>query len=98
MIDGESNETKSLRNLIAMVSQSNSTALILGETGTGKDISSQCYSQMLQENRPFIAVNCAAIPRELMESELFGHEKGSFTGADKLRKGSLKQLIMEQYF
>ncbi|MDB9872825.1 sigma-54 dependent transcriptional regulator, partial [Alphaproteobacteria bacterium] len=86
-----SNETKSLRNLIAMVSQSNSTALILGETGTGKDIVAQAIHKCSKKKGSFITVNCAAIPSELLESELFGHEKGSFTGADKLRKGRFEQ-------
>jgi sigma-54 specific flagellar transcriptional regulator A len=91
MIDGESNETKSLRNLIAMVSQSNSTALILGETGTGKDIVAQAIHKCSKKKGSFVTVNCAAIPSELLESDLFGHEKGSFTGADKLRKGRFEQ-------
>ena len=91
MIDGDSNETKSLRNLIAMVSQTESTALILGETGTGKDIVAQAIHRCSKKKGPFITVNCAAIPSELLESELFGHEKGSFTGADKLRKGRFEQ-------
>ena len=91
MIDGESPETKSMKNLIAMVSQTDSTALILGETGTGKDIVAQAIHKCSNKKGPFITVNCAAIPSELLESELFGHEKGSFTGADKLRKGRFEQ-------
>ena len=91
MIDGESAETKSMKNLIAMVSQTNSTALILGETGTGKDIIAQAIHKCSKKKGPFVTVNCAAIPSELLESELFGHEKGSFTGADKQRKGRFEQ-------
>ena len=91
MIDGESHETKSMKNLIAMVSQTDSTALILGETGTGKDIVAQAIHKCSNKKGPFITVNCAAIPSELLESELFGHEKGSFTGADKQRKGRFEQ-------
>ena len=91
MIDGESNETKSMKNLIAMVSQTDSTALILGETGTGKDIVAQAIHKCSKKKGSFVTVNCAAIPSELLESELFGHEKGSFTGADKLRKGRFEQ-------
>ena len=91
MIDGESPETKSMKNLIAMVSQTDSTALILGETGTGKDIVAQAIHKCSKKKGAFITVNCAAIPSELLESELFGHEKGSFTGADKLRKGRFEQ-------
>ncbi len=91
LIDGESPETKSMKNLIAMVSQTDSTALILGETGTGKDIVAQAIHKCSNKKGPFITVNCAAIPSELLESELFGHEKGSFTGADKQRKGRFEQ-------
>ena len=91
MIDGESAETKSMKNLIAMVSQTDSTALILGETGTGKDIIAQAIHKCSKKKGPFVTVNCAAIPSELLESELFGHEKGSFTGADKQRKGRFEQ-------
>ena len=91
MIDGDSPETKSMKNLIAMVSQTDSTALILGETGTGKDIVAQAIHKCSKKKGAFITVNCAAIPSELLESELFGHEKGSFTGADKQRKGRFEQ-------
>ena len=91
MIDGESPETKSMKNLIAMVSQTNSTALILGETGTGKDVVAQAIHKCSRKKGSFVTVNCAAIPSELLESELFGHEKGSFTGADKQRKGRFEQ-------
>ena len=91
MIDGESPETKSMKNLIAMVSQTDSTALILGETGTGKDIVAQAIHKCSKKKGTFVTVTCAAIPSELLESELFGHEKGSFTGADKQRKGRFEQ-------
>ena len=91
MIDGDSSETKSMKNLIAMVSQTDSTALILGETGTGKDVVAQAIHKCSSKKGPFVTINCAAIPSELLESELFGHEKGSFTGADKLRKGRFEQ-------
>ena len=68
MINGESPETKSMKNLIAMVSQTDSTALILGETGTGKDIVAQAIHKCSNKKGPFITVNCAAIPSELLES------------------------------
>ena len=70
-----------------MGSQTDSTALILGETGTGKDIVAQAIHKCSNKKGPFITVNCAAIPSELLESELFGHEKGSFTGASENKKG-----------
>ncbi len=91
LIDGDSPETKSMKNLIAMVSQTDSTALILGETGTGKDIVAQAIHKCSKKKGALVTVNCAAIPSELLESELFGHEKGSFTGADKQRKGRFEQ-------
>ena len=91
MIDGDSPETKSMKKLIAMVSQTDSTALVLGETGTGKDIVAQAIHKCSKKKGALVTVNCAAIPSELLESELFGHEKGSFTGADKQRKGRFEQ-------
>ena len=91
MITGESPNTKSMKNLISMVSKSDSTALILGETGTGKDVVAQAIHKCSKKKGPLVTVNCAAIPSELLESELFGHEKGSFTGADKQRKGRFEQ-------
>tara|TARA_B110000305_G_C19402676_1_gene620998 strand:- start:794 stop:1810 length:1017 start_codon:yes stop_codon:yes gene_type:complete len=74
-----------------MVSQTDSTALVLGETGTGKDVVAQAIHKCSKKKGALVTVNCAAIPSELLESELFGHEKGSFTGADKQRKGRFEQ-------
>ena len=91
LISGKSKQTDELIKLIQMVSKTNSTALILGETGTGKDVIARAIHSSSLKNGPLITVNCAAIPSELLESELFGHEKGSFTGADKLRKGKFEQ-------
>ncbi len=91
LISGKSKQTDELIKLIQMVSKTNSTALILGETGTGKDVIARAIHNSSSRNGPLITVNCAAIPSELLESELFGHEKGSFTGADKLRKGKFEQ-------
>ena len=91
LISGKSKLTDELIKLIQMVSKTNSTALILGETGTGKDVIARAIHNCSMRNGPLITVNCAAIPSELLESELFGHEKGSFTGADKLRKGKFEQ-------
>ena len=91
LISGKSKQTDELIKLIQMVSKTKSTALILGETGTGKDVIAKAIHNSSTRNGPLITVNCAAIPSELLESELFGHEKGSFTGADKLRKGKFEQ-------
>ncbi|MEW6213764.1 MAG: sigma-54 dependent transcriptional regulator [Nitrospirota bacterium] len=88
---GNSQKMKQLREQIDVAAQSNSRVLILGESGTGKEL----IAHMLHENsrraeKPFIEVNCAAIPEELIESELFGHEKGSFTGAFEKKKGKFE--------
>lgn len=65
--------------------------LILGETGVGKDVAAQAIRQIMGPERPFLAVNCAAIPNSLIESELFGHEQGAFTGASRRHAGILAQ-------
>lgn len=79
---------KELERLIAKVAPTDSTVLVTGESGTGKGvIARQIHQNSLRADGPFIPVNCGAIPENLMESELFGHIKGSFTGADKARKG-----------
>ena len=73
---------------IKKVAETDLTVLIRGESGTGKELVAQAlHNRSTRRNRPFIAVNCAAISRELVESELFGHEKGAFTGADARRAG-----------
>jgi sigma-54 dependent transcriptional regulator, flagellar regulatory protein len=80
-----------IREVIALIRQvaaHDSTVLILGESGTGKEVTARAVHDLSpRRNRPFVAVNCGAIPAELLESELFGHEKGSFTGAISARKG-----------
>ncbi|HVL75454.1 MAG TPA: sigma-54 dependent transcriptional regulator, partial [Noviherbaspirillum sp.] len=79
---------KELDRLVAKVAPTDSTVLVTGESGTGKGvIARQIHQQSQRADGPFIPVNCGAIPENLMESELFGHVKGSFTGADKARKG-----------
>ena len=87
-IVGESSQMVTLKQMIARVAATTSWVLITGENGTGKELVAQNVHYMsARAGRPFIEVNCAAIPEELIESELFGHEKGAFTGADKMRKG-----------
>lgn len=88
---GSSQKMTVLKEQIDMAAQSNSRVLIMGESGSGKEI----VARFLHENskrvgKPFIEVNCAAIPQELIESELFGHEKGSFTGAFERKKGKFE--------
>ncbi|CAN5243415.1 acetoacetate metabolism transcriptional regulator AtoC [soil metagenome] len=83
----------SVFDLVSQVAQSNSTVLITGETGTGKEMIARAIHDASGARRsgPLVAVNCAAIPESLIESELFGHEKGSFTGAISQRKGRFEQ-------
>jgi DNA-binding NtrC family response regulator len=82
-----------LFDLIGNIAETTSTVLILGETGTGKEQIAKAIHQASGEKRSgqFVAVNCAAVPESLLESELFGHEKGSFTGAIAQRKGRFEQ-------
>jgi len=85
---GSSPAVAAVNRLIQQVAPYDSTVLILGESGTGKEIAARAiHAASPRRQRPFVAVNCGAIPGELLESELFGHEKGSFTGAITARKG-----------
>ncbi|HMK61214.1 MAG TPA: sigma-54 dependent transcriptional regulator, partial [Dissulfurispiraceae bacterium] len=87
-IVGTSSSIRRIYSLISKVSQSDSTVLVLGESGTGKELVARTihYSGK-RADKPFIPVNCGAIPADLLESELFGHEKGAFTGAIASRTG-----------
>lgn len=87
-LTGNSDEIHEVEGLIRQVSQADSNVLLLGESGTGKEIVARAiHTFSLRANEPFIAVNCGAIPPELLESELFGHERGAFTGATTSRRG-----------
>jgi len=89
---GSSMALKRLREEIARVAPSRATVLVLGESGTGKELVTRRLHRLSDRaRRPFIRVNCAAIPEELIESELFGHEKGSFTGAHRRQMGKFVQ-------
>ncbi|MBO7300753.1 MAG: sigma-54-dependent Fis family transcriptional regulator [Tidjanibacter sp.] len=93
-IVGESPKTCTLRRVISMVAPTDARVLILGANGTGKElVARQIHLQSRRATGPFVEVNCAAIPSELIESELFGHEKGAFTSAIKQRKGKFEQAI-----
>ena len=89
---GECAGMREVRDFVARVAPTDATVLITGENGTGKELVVKAlHAGSPRRNKPLVEVNCAAIPRELVESELFGHEKGSFTGADRLRIGKFEQ-------
>jgi transcriptional regulator with GAF, ATPase, and Fis domain len=88
---GQSSALKKVLHQIQLVAGTNSTVLILGESGTGKELIARAvHERSPRKPRPFIKVNCAAIPDKLFESEFFGHVKGAFTGADKDRVGRVQ--------
>ena len=89
---GQSPQMQKVRDFIVKVGPSEGTVLVTGENGTGKElVVSAIHQASPRADRPLVEVNCAAIPQELVESELFGHEKGSFTGADRQRTGKFEQ-------
>ena len=91
-IIGESEEIVHVRRLIDKVAPSQARVLVTGENGTGKELVARwMHAKSSRAEAPFVEVNCAAIPSELIESELFGHEKGAFTSAVKQRKGKFEQ-------
>ena len=85
---GESEEFRRLLHLVERVGPSDSTVLIFGETGSGKErVAKLIHGRSPRKNRPFVVVDCAALQESLLQSELFGHERGSFTGADRAKPG-----------
>jgi len=88
---GQSNELLKIEKIISKVAPTNSRVLITGENGTGKElVAHSIHNKSSRSKIPIVEVNCAAIPSELIESELFGHEKGSFTSANKQKKGKFE--------
>jgi len=91
-IIGKSASMKALMDMLAMVAPSEATVLITGESGTGKElIARSLHHNSARKDHPLVTVNCAALTESLLESELFGHEKGAFTGADRRREGRFMQ-------
>ncbi len=89
---GESKPILEIKEMITKVAPTDARILITGENGTGKEVVARwIHEQSQRADKPFVEVNCAAIPSELIESELFGHEKGAFTSANKQRKGKFEQ-------
>jgi len=88
---GASSQMQAVFDFIRKVAPTNAPALILGESGTGKEMVAKALHRLsVQSGGPFVAINCNSIPENLLESELFGHEKGAFTGADRQRKGHIE--------
>lgn len=90
-IIGKSHSMQKIFEMVRTVAKSNSTVLVQGESGTGKELIARAiHDSSSRKEKPFIAISCAAIPESLLESELFGHERGSFTGAISQRKGKFE--------
>ena len=90
-IIGSSEAIGRLKQMVQRIAPTNITALLLGESGTGKEVTAKAVHQLSdRKKKPFIAINCASIPETLLESELFGYEKGAFTGAHKTTKGKIE--------
>lgn len=89
-----------LRSLLPKYARSADTVLITGESGVGKEFVARLLHNFDEKRatKPFFAINCAAIPDGLLESELFGHERGAFTGAVRAKRGALSKLETERYF
>ena len=87
LLVGQSAPMREVKRLIELAAPSTTTILVQGETGTGKELVARAVHNLSGRKGKLISVNCSAIPSELLESELFGHEKGAFTGADKTRAG-----------
>ncbi len=99
LLDGHSKAVQQVSDLIERVANTSANVLILGESGTGKEVVARSIHTISnRSDKYFVPVNCAAIPQELLESELFGHVKGAFTGAITDRKGRLNLQKEALYF
>ena len=98
-IVAKSAKMRSVLDIVSRIADTESTIYLQGESGTGKElIAKAIYLASSRRDKPFVAVNCAALPEPLLESELFGHEKGSFTGADRSTRGLLSQANNGTFF
>lgn len=96
---GKSESIKKIFDLVAKVAQSKATVLITGESGTGKElIAKAIHFNGNRKNYPFVSINCGAMPENLLESELFGHEKGAFTSADSMKLGLMESANKGSFF
>jgi two-component system response regulator AtoC len=96
---GTSPKMKEVREIIEQVADTDITILIRGESGTGKElVARMLYAKSMRHSKPFVKVNCAALPSELLESELFGFEKGAFTGAQRRKLAKLLQVLQDGEF
>ena len=89
-IIGKSPAAERLKKMIELVAVSHAPAIVLGPTGSGKELVAEAIHELSRRKGNFIAINCAAIPAELMEAEIFGFEKGAFTGAQKTTLGKFE--------
>ena len=97
MLVGRSPAARRVISLIEQVAATTAPVLITGETGTGKELAAKSiHARSARRVRPFVAINCAAVPETLIESELFGHERGSFTGAHQQREGVSSAQMAER--
>jgi DNA-binding NtrC family response regulator len=98
-IIGTSESIQKIFSIVSRVAPTDANVMISGESGTGKELIARAiHANSRRSSRPFVAINCAALPDHLLESELFGHEKGSFTGADVLRRGLLEGAAGGTFF